>query len=289
MQPQKINRKRKIDKKETESFVNLTLRKKKSKLAGRLGSHKEKMTKASNIKVNDKSKEKNVINEEQTSCYVSGEQEFVEQIFISSDDSIEEEAVSTGQDFALQSDISSLKHNRMLSDVVINLFQRMLKKQHPNVRGLQDTLLGNNLQFDVIKTSFVQILYTGSHHWIAISTLGCNKGEVYLLDSLCNGRLTYQTKRQICSILHCKKDKIKVKVVPVQQQKNGVDCGLFAVAFIQYVIVKNVNPTMVTFDQLQMRSHAIKAIESGRLDMFPTSQTTVKRYTINFLGYRLFS
>ena len=88
-------------------------------------------------------------------------------------------------------------------------------------------------------------------------------------------RFLHHTKRQICSILLFEKDKIKIKVVPIQQQKNGVDCVLFAIAFVQNIIVNKTNPKMVTFDQSKMPSHALKAIETGRLDM--TSPATVKR------------
>ena len=44
--------------------------------------------------------------------------------------------------------------------------------------------------------------------------------------------VSQHTKRQICSLINCKKAKIVVNALPLQQQSNGVDCGLFAIAFI---------------------------------------------------------
>ena len=97
----------------------------------------------------------------------------------------------------------------MLSDDIINALQNMLNWEYPDVTGLQDPVLGQTLQFKVINESpFVQVLHTGSLHWVAISTFGCNNGEVFNMDSLFHGRLSQNTKRQICSLMKCNKAKI---------------------------------------------------------------------------------
>ena len=56
------------------------------------------------------------------------------------------------------------------------------------------------------------------------------------MDSLFHGRLSQQTKHQICSSMNSEKPKIVVNVLPLQQQNNGYDCGLFAKAFVQFVM-----------------------------------------------------
>ena len=133
--------------------------------------------------------------------------------------------------------VLALKNNRMLSDDIINALQNMLSREYPDVKGLQDPALGQALQFKVINESlFVQVLHTGGFHWIAINTFGCNNGEVCIMDSLFHGRLSQQTKHQICSSMNSKKPKIVVNVLPLQQQNNGYDCGLFAKAFVQFVM-----------------------------------------------------
>ena len=49
----------------------------------------------------------------------------------------------------------------------------MLSREYPDVKGMKDPVLGQALQFKVIDESpFVQVLYTGGFHWIAISTFG---------------------------------------------------------------------------------------------------------------------
>ena len=68
-------------------------------------------------------------------------------------------------------------------------------------------------------------------YWVAISSYGCNQGEIHLMDTLFNGRIAEHTKMQICSILNFAAGKIKVNILPVQQQSNSVDCGIYVLAF----------------------------------------------------------
>ena len=116
----------------------------------------------------------------------------------------------------------------MLSDNVVNAFQKMMEKQFPEANGLQDPILGQTLSFKVQKNKpFVQVLHDGNLHWIVISTYGCNEGEVCYNDSLFKGRIADHTKQQICASLNCDYLKhLKINVLPVQQPSNGVDCLL---------------------------------------------------------------
>ena len=120
------------------------------------------------------------------------------------------------------SDMKDISDSRMLSDNVVNAFQKMMEKQFPEANGLQDPILGQ---------TFVQVLHDGKLHWIAISTYECNEGEVCYIDSLFKGKIAVHTKQQICAILNCDLKHVKIKVLSVQQQSNGVDCGVFVLAF----------------------------------------------------------
>ena len=65
------------------------------------------------------------------------------------------------------------------------MFQNMMKDQFKEVNGLQDTVLGQNLTFNIYRNvPFFQVLHDGRNHWVAISTYGCKPGEVFLKDSL---------------------------------------------------------------------------------------------------------
>ena len=81
--------------------------------------------------------------------------------------------------------MKEISDNRMLNDNIINAVQKMLKKQFSQANGLQDPVLGQTLNFNITRNlSFVQVLYDGRIHWIAVSTFNCNRGEINLMDSL---------------------------------------------------------------------------------------------------------
>lgn len=121
------------------------------------------------------------------------------------------------------------------------------------------------------------MIHNGNLHWQALSTYGCKEGEVFLLDSLFHHRITLHTQRQICSILNCTLDTITVRSLPVQQQTGGVDCGLFSIAFLEFVARTNTNPEKVSFDQSKFRNHALRCLKDDRLHPFPLADSHNKR------------
>ena len=135
----------------------------------------------------------------------------------------------------------------------------MLKSQYIHANGLQDPVLGQWLNFAICRNiPFVQILHDGNLHWVAISTYGCNPGEVFLMDSLFNGCIVDHTKRQICSIMNYEQDVLKIIALPVQQQSNGVDCGVLVTAFISYILSQHKSPIDAKFNSSKMRSHLLQ-------------------------------
>nr|XP_047145394.1 uncharacterized protein LOC105848782 isoform X2 [Hydra vulgaris] len=169
-------------------------------------------------------------------------------------------------------DLNDILTNQMLSDIVIHTMQKMIT----GVGGLQDPVLGQNLSFRVQKASFVQVLHDGDAHWLAISNFGCSVGEVFLLDSFFRGKVKNHVVRQICAIMHCNEDKLTVRVVPVQQQTNYVDCGLYALAFIKHITDTRSNPSYVAFDAFQMRNHLLKCVKGNQFTEFPKSETAMR-------------
>ena len=89
------------------------------------------------------------------------------------------------------------------------------------------------------------------------------------MDSLFHGRMPQQTKHQICSLLKFKKTKIVLNFLPLQQQNNGVDCGLFAIAFVQFTMHYIKYPINITFKQSLMWNHPMEALERNELDLSP--------------------
>ena len=127
-------------------------------------------------------------------------------------------------------------NNKMPSGESIDLAQQLLKKQFLIFGGLQDIALSEHYGLDVVKKDkpFIQVLYNGSAHWICVFNSDRNRSEnktCYIWDSLSRGKITKNVEKKICALLLCKEPVIKVVINPVQQLGNGVDCGVFAIAY----------------------------------------------------------
>ena len=155
--------------------------------------------------------------------------------------------------------------NGWLDDTVIHQAQVFLRQQNPNVDGFQRLTLGPWRNFNVVTSDFIQILHTGNSHWVCVSSIGCPEGQINLYDSLYNIIAT-EVEEQMKSLLGGKESKIIV--APVQQQGNGSDCGVFAIAFAT-CLVHLVGPVTVDFDIPKTRPHLISCFKSRFLHLFP--------------------
>ena len=174
-------------------------------------------------------------------------------------------------------DLRNISQKKFLTGNVIAVIQQFIKAQYHVPYGLQDPLCGIRLQFVVCKEKpFVQVLHDGNYHWVTVSTYNCKPGEVIYMDSLFTGKIKQDVKRQICSLIRHDKEKLTIKVIPVQQQNGSVDCGLFALAFAQYVALHKEYPSLVTFNQFRMRHHVLRALAANKLDPFPTMPEQAK-------------
>ena len=152
-----------------------------------------------------------------------------------------------------------------LPDMTINLAQSILHQQFPSVLGLEHTELGLTDMFTVRKDSFLQILY-GNYHWVTV--FGNEKGEISFYDSLSNGNIPRVFLHQICDITQPATNTISVKVQPVQQQSNQVDCGVFSIAFAVTLALGD-NSALVTYKQTLLRFHLNKCLKLGKFSPYP--------------------
>ena len=83
-----------------------------------------------------------------------------------------------------ESDENILVSGRWLNDSIINAAQCLISERFPRINGLQNTILGLPMSYEINKGEFVQILHNGHGHWITISTYGCESGVVNVFDSL---------------------------------------------------------------------------------------------------------
>ena len=89
----------------------------------------------------------------------------------------------------------------------------MMKAQFKEVNGLQDPILGQSLNFSIMRDKpFVQVLHDGKMHWLTIVTYKCKEGEINILDSrLYSMALAYRIiGTKLCPInVHFKEIKLK--------------------------------------------------------------------------------
>ncbi|CAF5027450.1 unnamed protein product [Rotaria sp. Silwood1] len=151
-----------------------------------------------------------------------------------------------------------------LTDFHIYLFFELLHKQFSNVNGLcgpaQIHLYTGSLQNSIF------IFNANNNHWLTISNINCDNNVWKIYDSL-----SYPKE----SIIKFFKDilpdeeKVSVSFEHVQQQIGGNDCGLFALAFATSLCYKDV-PSLMFYDQISLRDHYVKCIESNEIRPFPS-------------------
>ena len=146
---------------------------------------------------------------------------------------------------------------KCLSDMTINLAQSILHQQFPSVLGLEHIEMGLTHMFIVRKNSFLQILY-GNYHWVIV--FGKEKGEISSYEYFCTKHATLPNLPAT--------NTISVKVQPVQQQSNQVDCGVFSIAFAVTLSLGD-NPALVTYEQTMFRFHLNKCLKLGKFSLCP--------------------
>ena len=136
------------------------------------------------------------------------------------------------------------------------------------MKGLQRPTLDPVRNFNQVNGEFTQILHTGNAHWVCVSSVGCEDGTVNLYDSLYHNIILNEVQEQVLNLVGRSKF-TGIQVVPVQQQPNGSDCGVFAAAFAT-CLAYGIHPETVQFVVPKMRSHLHQSLKSGVLKMFPS-------------------
>ena len=171
------------------------------------------------------------------------------------------------------SDKVELLSGKWLTDKHISAVSKLLRKQHPQQNGLQDTLvLAVKLQWTSNCTNFVQIINICKQHWVCSSNIGCPEGGVDIYDSIpaySTGSTTL--KKQIAAILNTKSPSLKLRFIDVQRQNGGGDCALFAIANTVALCLGQ-DPHLIRYDQSQMRSHLFESFQQGKLTSFPEKE-----------------
>lgn len=178
------------------------------------------------------------------------------------------------------SDKRILEVGGWLTDKMMHAAQQLLKSKHPNISGLQSTLLQLTMTFDVhCGKEFVQCLNLSGNHWITVSSIGCGSDTVRVYDSM-NLRLSPELIKTVADFLHTSNDFITIEYANMQYQSGGSDCGLFAIASA-CALCHLQDPAKLTFTQQQMRPHLKDAFEVKKLVPFPSKSRRVRKEKIH--------
>ena len=170
--------------------------------------------------------------------------------------------------------------------------QKIVKSQFPFVGGLQDTgyvPIFNDKKnkwhyqspmLPIAMKTVAQIHHTGQFHWV-LSTKYNDK--VYIFDSMFHLKtpLSPSLQIQLCNIYANKGHILNVYLPYYNQQTNGLDCGVFAIAnLINFCFsIKNEDESIFTneFDIDSMRRHLIAGFEAKKFKKFPLGKTNVPK------------
>ena len=153
-----------------------------------------------------------------------------------------------------------------LNDVVVNLAQKVLQSQFPDMKGFHDSVMGPRT-FPVESGTFVQILHF-KDHWIVVG--GLENGQVDVYDSSSSGVLSSGFVNQINSLRGGLDAVTNLK--SCQQQVNGYDCGVYAIANA-YGICAGLSVRDLKYNRGKMREHLIACLRRREFSPFPLYPT----------------
>ena len=248
---------------------DLTLRRKKDKFSGRHGETAERFKAARTIET---ASSRDVPDEK---VQEMGEMLDLQEESVNISDAENENENKTIDQYLVKplpnDEVELIKNNQMLTDVSINMAQKILSRQFKRRQCFQDTVLGQRLMFQA-KEQFVQILHNNNFHWVTVSNLNSKHGAIDYYDSLFHGRIRDHVKLQICNIYKSENSLLQINIRSCQQQTNGVDCGIYAVANAFYIL-SGTDVSNIKIDENRMRAHFLQCLELGRFEPFPEKQT----------------
>ena len=189
----------------------------------------------------------------------------------------------------------------------MNIVNKLMLEASFAVNGFQETTLAPVLRkdgtwhipengFEAKQAPSVNIHYNSEKHWV--TSFQFENGDIYLLDSNLGMKpeacLNDSLKVQLAQIYGQGKSKITVKIPHVQQQNNGYDCGLFAIANMMEFVSNRYDglrdgKLVFTFIQHEMRRHLKKCLSQKFMEPFPkrklkcSKQIAVKSVEIDLL------
>ena len=163
-----------------------------------------------------------------------------------------------------------LSDNAWMNDSIMDASQKLIcqtlgrEKEYQSVLNWQKK---DSVKFQTVSEDHIQILHDGNNHWfLSFSSIGC----VQICDSLRTtlSRVAMKCINQLYRNCRNKWGKIDVSFLPVRQQTDGWNCGVYAVAFAAGLL-DGKSPADASFDVRRMRPHLFRCLEEKKLIPFP--------------------
>ena len=167
--------------------------------------------------------------------------------------------------------LEPIEKNSLLTSRHINKCQEILKRQFPDLGGLHCCTMGVTLDFPkATGDQWLQVVHDNDH-WVLVAKT--EAGHVSIYDSLAQScwRKRPHTLSCASSLLQTSEKHLLYKVKSCQQQNNGFDCGVNAVAFATSV-AHGVDPITVIYDRRTLRSHLQKLLAAENFTPFPSTK-----------------
>ena len=162
-----------------------------------------------------------------------------------------------------------------LNGTLIDTAMDIIHFQFPQLACLQSSALAVELNFRKHHDPFIQIInrspeYGGSH-WLTITNINCEPGEINICDSAFDDLPTMETMA-ICSLIDPPGMQVTVNILDVMQQNNSYDCGMYAIAnMVTLAFGRDV--TAQRYDRRKLRSHLFNCLERKEFTLFPKKET----------------
>ena len=92
------------------------------------------------------------------------------------------------------------------------------------------------------------------------------------------GNLSKDTVHVIARMVKCEDEELMVKLMPVQHQTNGHDCGVFALA-LATGFTEGIDPSERYYDKKALRNHLLQCFRNNEINQFLQEDISVKSKT----------
>ena len=175
----------------------------------------------------------------------------------------------------------------MLKDDTMNLSQKILVDQFSLDRGFEDTTLPVQT-FTQVPGKFLQIVHVPENHWVLISRGKFQ--EINLYDSLKTTK-SYPKKvlKTVARIASCSQQTLQINVMPTQQQRNSIDCGVFAITnAVELLSSGDSVIESLSYEPSLMRNHLLTCIQLEEFSPFPKNVKTGSSMQGLYVDFRCF-